>query len=91
MKLSFTAFILFVLISAAGAEEFIIRPSVWGTQKWPGGYEIYNSRGFKIGEAKASNWGQDKWYGGYDVKIDDRFVTPRENKAILEMLKASNY
>lgn len=52
------------------AEEVLIRPSVWGTEKWPGGYDLF--AGYrKVGEAKASEWGQTKWYGGYELKLDE--------------------
>lgn len=87
MKFTFAAFACCALAAGALAEEFSIRPSVWGTKEWPGGYEIYNSRGIKIGEAKASNWGQDVWYGGYDVKIDNRLTTQSERRALAETLK----
>lgn len=88
MKNTIAAFVFCVLAAGALAEEFAIRPSVWGTRKWPGGYEIYNSRGVLVGEAKASVWGQEKWYGGYDVKIDDRFLTREQSRALAETMKS---
>lgn len=88
MKNAIAALVLCALAAGAHAEEFAIRPSVWGTQKWPGGYEIYNSRGILVGEAKASVWGQEKWYGGYDVVIHDRYTTRSERRALAETLKS---
>lgn len=63
-------------------EEMVIRPSVWGTDKWYGGYELFNSRGLQIGEAKPSVWGQEKWYGGYNVELYN-YVTTTYEKAKL--------
>lgn len=88
MKNAIAALVLCALAAGAHAEEFSIRPSVWGTQKWPGGYEIYNSRGVLVGEAKASVWGQEKWYGGYDVVIRDRYTTRGERQTLSEVLKS---
>lgn len=88
MKNTIAAFVFCALAAGAQAEKFAIRPSVWGTQKWPGGYEIYNSRGVKVGEARASVWGQEKWYGGYDVVIHDRYTTIGEQRALAETLKS---
>jgi hypothetical protein len=64
------AVILFCAATAGAlAEEktLTIRPSVWGTQKWPGGYELYRGN-VKTGELKASVWGQDTWVGGYELE-----------------------
>jgi hypothetical protein len=81
------AFLTFCAVAACAlADDYAIRPSVWGTQKWPGGYDVY-SNGVKVGEAKASVWGQQKWYGGYDVKINDRTTTQSERRALAEVLK----
>ena len=79
---------LCVVDFAAGskAEDFAIRPSVWGTQKWPGGYDLY-AGGVKVGEAKASVWGQQKWYGGYDVHVDDSRMTRAQANALLQTLR----
>ena len=52
-------------------EKYQIRPSVWGTEKWPGGYELYKGN-IKTGEAKASVWGQEKWYGGYELNVENQ-------------------
>ena len=86
MKSTLAVFTFSALAACALAEDCAIRPSVWGTQKWPGGYDLY-SNGVKVGEAKASVWGQQKWYGGYDVKIDDSITTPSERRALAEALK----
>jgi len=87
MKNAIAALLFCAVAAGASAEEFAIRPSVWGTQKWPGGYEIYNSRGVLVGEAKASVWGQEKWYGGYDVEIYDRATTVEERSTLRDVLK----
>ena len=86
MKSTLAVFTFSALAACALAEDYAIRPSVWRTQKWPGGHDLY-SNGVKVGEAKASVWGQQKWYGGYDVKIDDRITTPSERRALAEALK----
>lgn len=59
-------------------EEIVIRPSVWGTDKWYGGFDVYNSRALQIGEAKPSVWGQEKWYGGYNVEFYKYSATTSE-------------
>ena len=69
---------LFLLLVAgfiftAKAEEVEIRPSVWGTEKWYGGYEVY-SKDNKIGEIRPSVWGTEKWYGGYEVYSGDKKI-----------------
>ena len=87
MKFSIVGLALFAMVSGVLAEEFAIRPSVWGTQKWTGGYEIYNSRGVLVGEAKASVWGQEKWYGGYDVEFYHNATTRSERAKLRETLK----
>lgn len=87
MKNAIAALLFCTVAAGAFAEEFAIRPSVWGTQKWPGGYEIYNSRGVLVGEAKASVWGQEKWYGGYDVVIHDYATSREERRALRGVLK----
>ena len=87
MKNVIAALLFCAVAAGALAEEFAIRPSVWGTQKWPGGYEIYNSHGILVGEARASVWGQDKWYGGYDVELHDHATTSSERATLREMLK----
>lgn len=62
------AVILFCAATAGAlAEDIKVRPSVWGTKEWPGGYNLYRGD-VKVGELKASVWGQDAWYGGYDLK-----------------------
>ena len=88
MKSTLAVFTFCAVAACALADEYAIRPSVWGTQKWPGGYDVY-SNGVKVGEAKASVWGQQKWYGGYDVKIHDRTTTQSERRALAEVLKAA--
>jgi hypothetical protein len=55
---------------------------VWGTEKWPGGYELYMGNK-KVGEAEASVWGQDKWYGGYEIKVNSE----RDGKILKSILK----
>jgi hypothetical protein len=53
------------------AEEISIRPSVWGQEKWYGGYELY-SGDKKIGPVRPSVWGTEKWPGGYDLLEGNR-------------------
>lgn len=55
-----------VFASTATAEEVEIRPSVWGTEKWYGGYEVY-AKDKKIGEIRPSVWGTKEWPGGYEL------------------------
>jgi len=69
---------LFLLLVAgfiftAKAEEVEIRPSVWGTEKWYGGYEVY-SKDKKIGEIRPSVWGTKEWPGGYELYRGERKV-----------------
>jgi len=52
--------------SVVGEEKYEIRPSVWGTENWYGGYEIY-SKDEKIGKIRPSVWGTEKWPGGYEL------------------------
>lgn len=65
-------YILFLSLSSSSlfAEEVELRPSVWGTEKWYGGYEAFSKAG-KIGEIKPSVWGTKKWPGGYDFYKDN--------------------
>jgi len=59
MKNAIAALLFCAVAAGAFAEDIKIRPSVWGTQEWPGGYNLYRG-GTKIGEMKASNWGQER-------------------------------
>lgn len=86
MKKLIAALCVVAFAAGAQAEEFAIRPSVWGTQKWPGGYDLY-AGGVKVGEAKASVWGQQKWYGGYDVHVDNSRMTRAQANALLQTLR----
>ena len=86
MKKLIAALCVVAFAAGAQAEDFAIRPSVWGTQKWPGGYDLY-AGGVKVGEAKASVWGQQKWYGGYDVRVDDSRMTRAQANALLQTLR----
>lgn len=86
MKKLIAALCVVSFAAGAQAEDFAIRPSVWGTQKWPGGYDLY-AGGVKVGEAKASVWGQQKWYGGYDVHVDDSRMTRAQANALLQSLR----
>ena len=61
------------LVLSALADEVLIRPSVWGQDKWYGGYELY-SGDKKIGAVRPSVWGTEKWPGGYDLLAGDRKV-----------------
>jgi hypothetical protein len=56
---------------AVKAEEVLIRPSVWGQDKWYGGYELF-SGDKKIGAVRPSVWGTEKWPGGYDLLAGER-------------------
>jgi len=60
-------------IFTAKAEAVEIRPSVWGTEKWYGGYEVY-SKDKKIGEIRPSVWGTKEWPGGYELYRGERKV-----------------
>ena len=53
------------------AEEIYVRPSVWGQEKWYGGYELL-SGDKKIGAVRPSVWGKEKWPGGYDLLEGER-------------------
>ena len=44
-----------VVVCAFAEEKYQIRPSVWGTEKWYGGYEVH-SKDKKIGEIRPSVW-----------------------------------
>jgi hypothetical protein len=63
--------------SAFGEEKYEVRPSVWGTEKWYGGYEVY-SRDKKIGEIRPSVWGTEKWPGGYELYMGNKKVGEAE-------------
>lgn len=63
--------VILVLAGCAIAEEVEIRPSVWGAEKWYGGYELY-SGDKKIGAVRPSVWGTEKWPGGYDLFAGER-------------------
>jgi len=67
MKKLIAATLFCAAAAGAFAEDLKVRPSVWGTQNWPGGYNLYRG-GVKTGELKASVWGQEAWYGGYDLE-----------------------
>lgn len=59
------------LVLSAVADEVLIRPSVWGQEKWYGGYELY-SGDKKIGAVRPSVWGTEMWPGGYDLLEGER-------------------
>ena len=59
------------LVLAVRADEVSIRPSVWGQEKWYGGYELF-SGDKKMGAVRPSVWGTEKWPGGYDLLEGDR-------------------
>jgi len=86
MKKLIAALCVVAFAAGAHAEDFAIRPSVWGTQKWPGGYDLY-AGGVKVGEAKASVWGQQKWYGGYEVRVDETRMTQAQADVLLQTLR----
>ena len=65
--------VVLMVWSFVSAEELEIRPSVWGTGKWYGGYEVY-SGDKKIGEIRPSVWGAKEWPGGYELYQGDRLV-----------------
>ena len=62
-----------VVVCAFAEEKYQIRPSVWGTEKWYGGYEVY-SKDKKIGEIRPSVWGTERWPGGYELYRGDKKV-----------------
>ena len=86
MKSTLAVFTFCAVAACALADEYAIRPSVWGTQKWPGGYDVY-SNGVKVGEAKASVWGQQKWIGGYDVRVNEDRMTREQANVLLQTLR----
>jgi hypothetical protein len=53
------------------SDEFEVKPSVWGNDKWYGGYDVYKMNEYGIKERaaaiKPSVWGTKKWPGGYEV------------------------
>lgn len=59
------------------SEEYKIKPSVWGTEKWYGGYEVYKINKYgseeKVAAIKPSVWGKDKWYGGYELETKNKY------------------
>jgi len=65
-------FILLVFANLTFAEEYEIKPSVWGTADWTGGYEVYKTNKLgvkeKVATVKPSPFGADEWTGGYEVK-----------------------
>ena len=48
-----------------GQDKIEIRPSVWGTERWIGGYEVFKNGklDYKI---RPSVWGTKEWPGGYE-------------------------
>lgn len=52
-------------------EKYQIRPSVWGTEKWYGGYDFYYKEK-KAAEVRPSVWGTEKWPGGYELYREER-------------------
>lgn len=61
------AFIFAALSQLTMAEDKIeIRPSVWGTEKWYGGYEVYKNGKMDL-EIRPSVWGTREWPGGYET------------------------
>jgi hypothetical protein len=73
MKTIRSVIMMFVLTGWVTAEEVEIRPSVWGTEKWYGGYEVY-AKDKKIGEIRPSVWGTKEWPGGYELYRGERKV-----------------
>jgi len=71
LKIIISLFLAFVQVGRS--EELEIRPSVWGTEKWYGGYEVY-SGDKRIGEIRPSVWGAKEWPGGYELYRGDRLV-----------------
>jgi len=64
----------YLIVGCAFAEEkYQIRPSVWGTEKWYGGYAVY-AEDKKIGEIRPSVWGTERWPGGYELYEGDKKV-----------------
>jgi len=72
-NLALLMFLLGGQLFAVHGEEVEIRPSVWGTEKWYGGYEVY-SKDKKIGEIRPSVWGTKEWPGGYELYRGERKV-----------------
>jgi hypothetical protein len=73
MKTIRSVIMMFVLTGWVTAEEVEIRPSVWGTEKWYGGYEVY-AKDKKIGEIRPSVWGTKEWPKGYELYRGERKV-----------------
>lgn len=78
----FYAICLLSLIDLVYAEEYEIKPSVWGTTNWTGGYEVYKTNKLgvkeKVATVKPSTFGTDEWTGGYEV---NKVINGSEKKA----------
>jgi hypothetical protein len=55
-------------------DKIEIRPSVWGTDKWYGGYEIYRMRKLDY-EIRPAVWGSKAWPGGYEIYKEGRMIS----------------
>ena len=66
-KILLVAYLSGIFAQVALAQDKIqIRPSVWGTEKWYGGYEFYRDGKLKQ-EIRPSVWGTERWPGGYEI------------------------
>ena len=54
-------------------DQIEIKPSVWGQNKWYGGYEVYRN-GKLDAEIRPSVWGAQKWPGGYEVYKNGKLI-----------------
>ena len=77
----FACFLTILLTTNSGlfSEEYEIKPSGWGTDKWYGGYEVYKKDKYgnenMVGEIKPSVWGTTNWTGGYELIRKNKYGT----------------
>ena len=55
-------------------DKIEIRPSVWGADKWYGGYEIYRIRKLEY-KIRPTVWGSKAWPGGYELFKEGRMIS----------------
>ena len=61
-------------------DKIEIRPSLWGTDKWYGGYEIYRMRKLDY-EIRPAVWGSKAWPGGYEIYKEGRMISGSSSTA----------
>ena len=74
-KALFAMILAGVALPALIAQDKIeIRPSVWGVDKWYGGYEIYKMKKLEY-EIRPAVWGSKAWPGGYEIFKEGRMIS----------------